>query len=338
MEVFGGLSRIFSYVFGNWKHKKIQRRPSQDACALLQLPVEVIFHIADHLPRHGLYILAQTCFPMQYIVTNRYNLSHADLLHNHTEALDYLACRSRDRLDRWVCGKHIRLRAVNYSDLPKRKMGIVEGTGPRDTLLNASHAHVQLAIKYTRLKDRLDDAGHNYLGRLLAFSHGHILDSSPLPSVETGEKAFELWPRVVDGRFLLWYKFTVFYSLSTIHATGRGNLQAYSRVDPLNWDFCRHQRRNRYAWLAANPDMSALVNTRVAANEPEICASCHCCATDVAVLRRLASCTVQIWVDYGPEASPENPCWLSRLTDSHIVYRSEPGRVRRLYGSAGETR
>ena len=310
-----------------WQDQKINR-PSQDACAILQQPIDVILLIADHLPQHGLFTLAQTCSQMQLILNHHYRLDYASLLQDRTESLDYIACLSRDMLNRWVCGQCVRLHAFTYNHYPKLKEKAVRGhqtRGLNDTALHTSHSHVQLTLKYTRLADRLDHAGWQYLKRLLAPSHGVLPDHRESPSAATISRMYRFEPRVVNGRYLLMIECS-----SYAYADGQ------SELDPLDWTFCRHQDAHRDAWFAANPLLRSLVNTPVTNDGgPEVSASCPYCATDVAVLRRERwSAVVRIWTDYGPEASPTNLCWRARLCESDIGFRSGFGRVRKLYESA----
>jgi hypothetical protein len=111
----------------------------------------------------------------------------------------------------------------------------------------------------------------------------------------------------------------------------------HSELDAFKWSFCKHQKADREAWLAANPQVQSPIDTPVTNDgSPKIYASCPYCPTDVAFLRRERwSCVVRIWVDDGPEASPLHPCWESLMTASDSGFRSGFGRVRRLYGIGG---
>jgi hypothetical protein len=325
------LKRLFRYFNIVCQDEKLPfKRPSQDSCALLQLPIDVLLSITDHLPRHGLYTLTRTCSQMGVLLDHHHHLSYEHLRQDRTECLEYLTCISRNMLDRWVCSQRVKLCAVDYNDYPESlpwpadhsRVDPENGEVP----FNISARHPQLALKYIRLADHLDHDGWEYLGRLVAAQHG-ILYGDMHPGSDGARLFWQAEVRIVGGRYLKMVEISAYYPAS----------DGCSELDPFKWSFCKHQKAVRHAWLAANPRVQSLIDTPVTDDElPEIKASCPYCPTDIAFVRRERwSCVVRIWVDYGPEASPIQPCWESLVAGEDTGFRNVFGKVRRLYESAG---
>jgi hypothetical protein len=301
-------------------------RLSQDDCTLLQLPLDIVLLLVDHLPLHARHVLAQTCFPMHFVLHSRFDLSVDELRKDYEQSVDFLASLARKKLNRWVCYGCVRLFTVDFEELSSYAVDKCHRQNISDLgtpLRPMKHEHVELTLKYTRMAKQLDKSQQRLLARLLAplFTVLHF----PLryPTARNIIIKVRHEPRVVRGRYLLMNEW------ATPNVEG-----GVSPLNPFNWTFCRHQAAQRDKWLMANLPFLYHAHTSVPFRQetPEITASCPFCATDIAIQRRReSSCLVRTWTDWGPEASSNHPCWIAHTLDKDVGFRFRDGSVRKLY-------
>lgn len=313
--------------------KKPVCQPLQTS-ALLRLPVETLVEMFDDYPSHTLAILAQTCFALRVIIKEHYPHRLERMLQCPERNLRFLRCLSYNRLDVFVCPWCRRLRTVQFDDWPTHTHGdrplsccnrSNHRQPPGPCIL--AHRHVQLALKYTRLRHRLNHTEADYLYRLVAPSY-EFLAPMPPPYHRTGPDArvvYWMKPKVVSGRFLTMREY--------------GWVGA-DWVDSLSFLICDHQVSMSLAWFSDNPSWCALLpNVFADGAVVEMQTSCRYCPTDVSLTVYQTTYVVRIWQDYGAETTLIDRHWTA-LTHMTAWIGSEPrrhgpGKVRRLYESEG---
>ncbi|RGP75424.1 f-box containing [Fusarium sporotrichioides] len=130
-----------------------QQKPE---CFLLNLPIEVLEFINEHLPLSSRICIRLTCLAMYNSLASPSQSPDLD------KRLECLAMICRDRPDCWLAEIRPLVRNVLESDMPKLPKGppIFENM-PQDSrqtyefersALMVEHKHVQLAIKYSQLE------------------------------------------------------------------------------------------------------------------------------------------------------------------------------------------
>lgn len=298
-------------------------------CGLLNLPVDVILEIMDHLPLHTLSTLLNTSRTLRTIIRHHYPNHWVDMLGDRMEIHHYLHCMSRLRLDVVYCPWCVRLQRVRYHDYPRHREGDVvhadcypyRNYSSNRGRVTLAYRHIQLALKYTRLKHVLSPLEQIYLQRLVAPTYQLLYPlQPPFFRIRSGKEVL-LWltPRLIHGRFLILREYGW-------HGSGC--------VNPIHLTFCVHQKRMTHSWLRANPVWRYFL---WGTPNREACFSlqgaCPFCPTDVLVEVFQETYLVSIWQDYGGESAVPGAGWMA-LTTMGFWARGGFGCVRRLYESA----
>lgn len=321
------------------RHLKKTRKQQHPPCALLELPLDAVLLIAEQLPRQSQLVLAQTCRPLQVAVRRFLHRPGARL--SRDEHLDYLACLARDLPNKWVCEECVGLHDVVLDDVPlsdwrkpKKKCEwllphVLFWSEPR--AYEVHHRHVQLALKYTRARDKLNIRHRAYLERLLAPVEDVSYHNRARPGVIPIR--FSACPRVVGGRFLLLATWrytktdTVSISPEVLDYMGLCKHQflywARMRIFPFPWELRR---------LPAI--ISTLTQAFEAPGDAEARGACPRCPVDFAAQASPDRVVLRVWWDLGPEDSPTDAVWQS-LTSDHVEVSHRPGSVRELFESGG---
>ncbi|KAI0189816.1 hypothetical protein EV127DRAFT_495801 [Xylaria flabelliformis] len=163
------------------------------------------------------------------------------------------------------------------------------------------HRHVQLALKWTRLRDP------DYKPMLDAIMHCHVWksvqayqddDNSHVPAPLVFYRAA---PKIVrnNGRLKFLLKF------------GSG-------PSPINRGVLSH------SFMTAG-------NKYVFRNQTETKFACENCATDYTIVWGEEWIELIVWQDFGPEVSPGDGLWRSQCVDLLTPVIHEPGTITRMY-------
>lgn len=187
-------------------------------CLLLRrLPVEALLLVLEELPIQNQLVLSQTCYSLRRTY-QLYSIAHPSQAQPFLirEKLDYLTCMARSMPDKWVCSVCVKLHPISEEDRPElpssaapcKALNWFQAYEKHDHhgfgLYTLSHRHVQLALKYLRLRyqdaNKYSNKYKGYLQKLLA-PHSTVFVSRPGMPTEKGQD----WaiPQIADGRFLL---------------------------------------------------------------------------------------------------------------------------------------
>ncbi|KAG9250441.1 uncharacterized protein F5Z01DRAFT_361718 [Emericellopsis atlantica] len=186
-------------------------RPTQPPAAQLitKLPVELIKHIISHLDDVSKALLSQVSKLFEVLLSFTYPVEKWP----KADRSRFLACLTHDKADRWVCEDCMRSHAVNFLDLrhqPElcncpwlRRRSFSIGAFDLQRLWPplVDGRHVQLALKYVRLRPALSTQQEHHLSRLLSSFMGCMRASSP--GRPTHSYKYQLFPRIVHSRFML---------------------------------------------------------------------------------------------------------------------------------------
>ncbi|KAI1398316.1 hypothetical protein F4819DRAFT_502465 [Hypoxylon fuscum] len=319
MELIERAYRLPAIFRSIWKW--LRREQSQDSL-LLQLPLELVYLVAEFLTPVDLALLSQTCRSLQAALKGYSNASHLC----RTEYLTYLAGLARGLPEKWVCEGCMTLHPIVRFDTPGSKYhksycplksvtslryGPPHYKIPDDDRLRCKqipigHRHVQLALKYTRLKC---PEYKSYLQALIAPHH----DMQFKPSRETLLKThYSAYPRIVAGddgnlRFLL---------LSTWrYYKGRKDILLHELGYQM---ICPHLRLNCGPCVLESATEKAL---KARGNGRERTGACPRCATDFSVQLTSGYLSLRVWQDFGSEGSPVDLAWKSQCA----FYNSDSG-------------
>ncbi|KOS23355.1 hypothetical protein ESCO_006690 [Escovopsis weberi] len=246
--------------------------------------------------------------------------------------LSHLLSFARDQPNHWVCETCTALHPVSRGDSPLRPSNSTCPQGWRQSPHNRyghpsfrlSHRHIQLAFKYTRLKKWRH---HLHLRRLLAETHA---DFVPNPLCPTLEGEFSAYPKIVNGRYLLFSTWTFTPGEENASERGMGSLRICQhqsfvgdpRLLPPDRTGTSIDNNNDHGGGGARaPDperaqqqvpktaLSRIVRSAFRRPHHEICSSCAHCPTDFSVQVTPERAIVRVWQDFGGDGSPLDPAW-----------------------------
>ena len=293
-----------------------QRRPNQDTAdesesLLLNLPPELLLHIADFLPIPGRIVLAMTCSSIRQLLMSRVALKCSMASATSKQYADYLFAIASATSNQWPCDYCLKLHEVNYKNTPtNRKLPSkmkcdeevdISRVSPPDWPL---YRHAHLAFKYNRLKDivgsKSEKQHSKHLKDLLAPSkYVHRHEASGY------EETYEVHHMVVQGRYLL--RFThrqpetgsIDYFEECLHSSSwRWDYRDLpSTADDGDIEVRRAEARSLQINEPDDDEQETLHNG-------EVTRSCGFCPTDLAVRIRGREVTATAWYDLGAECPP----------------------------------
>ncbi|KAI0551539.1 hypothetical protein F4679DRAFT_593340 [Xylaria curta] len=316
---------------------------------LLQLPLELIFIIAESLSPADLVLLAQTSRSLRAIFENQASATRLC----STDYLSFLAGLARGKPEEWVCENCMTLHPIVKLDTPAavnhvsscpyrhvppywlRQKGssctnyyrkairdrpdTYENQYRTDTRLKFSqirieHRHVQLALKYTRLQERKYSS---YLQALLEPHHDTNFRRMTKSQLETRYSAY---PKIVAGhdgnlRFLLWSTWRYYRDLEniTFDKIGRLKICPHVEVERRPPSFRRSPTLViRESWRKSLQEAMKRV-LEAQENGQEYTGACARCATDFSVQLGRRSLDLHVWQDFGPEGSPADLAWATHI-------------------------
>ncbi|KAL7899462.1 hypothetical protein HDV63DRAFT_416909 [Trichoderma sp. SZMC 28014] len=305
-------------------------------CYILQLPVITLVEILALLPPYTLLLVYQTCRPLRRIIHDYFLFGRGDILANATaeDRLLYLAHFSKLQLNRWVCAKCCKLHKIHEQDTPEyrssRHLSCEDGWDISERYGESNyftyvpkHRHVQLTLKYTRLKDK-GRKYQKYLQRLLEPYH-HQLQETYWTITRGTQVRYSAYPKVVNGKYLL---------LSIWTYIGYKNKLARKSIHYL--DICPHYSQ----WVGQDyrlvlndqTGIDQALNTAFATRNTPMYFSCGFCNTDFSIETSPERATICIWQDFGSEGTIYDAEWGAIARDTNSLYH-QPQSVRQLYGS-----
>ncbi|KAL7929033.1 hypothetical protein V8C35DRAFT_325418 [Trichoderma chlorosporum] len=305
-----------------WRTPKTQ---PQTSSYILQLPVELLLEIFNFLPPYSQLLVYQTCRPLRIIIYQFFIAGKGGeipSLPTLEYKLLYLTHLARSLPNRWVCATCCKLHQTYYKDTPSARTFYIPKCGdgkhwasqePSESRsfenqeYSPSHRHIELTLKYTRLKSH-----QQHLQRLLTAHHATSKRSSICVAKGIlAQRSF--YPKVVNGRYLL---FTVrtYLSAKTILRQSIQFIQICPHLNAWSQSPVQSYRMNRLE-TTLHMVFSALPDT------PKISSSCLSCGTDFSIQLSLKRILICVWQDLGPEGTIYDPDW-----------GAISGSIRELYG------
>ncbi|KAI1762022.1 hypothetical protein GGR53DRAFT_443391 [Hypoxylon sp. FL1150] len=329
------------------------RNPHNQECHILQLAPELISSITDHLSLIDHVLLSQTCRSLRAALSKRH--LNADRL-SRDEYIGYLATRARGLPDEWMCEKCMTLHpidetdtptAINRSSCPLMPHSLARLGNLGREQIHICHRHIQLALKYTRLRHHEYDS---YLKALLEPYHDTGVGLGAYIPLKVHYSAY---PRVVtdhDGnvKFLLLSTWRYYEGCKEMLLRSLG----YHQICPhLEWNycncskgFCRGSCRLGYCHVL-HAAAEAVIDAR---RDGQRTGACPRCPTDFSIQITSEYMDLYVWQDFGPECSPIDLAWTVHYYDGpcegSLNWREagptldhRPGSARKLYESESES-
>lgn len=311
-------------------HLPLEHASKQNSL-LLSLPLELTFEIVSYLQLPVVILLSQTCSQLWHQFHIK---SSAALLDSH-ERFDHLMVLAYYLPDFQLCSPCKALHSINPKDVP--------GSIFHECCFRATHEeyrythlpvtkyyylefrHVQLALKYTRLRN-IHQIHQRYRADLLRKytmnDPSHILYSAIL--------SFTAEPVVVQNRFILRTTFE-FYNFDK-------TLSAKTLMEQGPFCICPHLRNE--SWRDWESDALLKVISRafdaVGSQVDQEIYSCSYCPTDYVIEIQRDRAIIHIWMDLGCGVTHLDPYWRSHAN----VYKGlspgprfsyKHGSIRELY-------
>ncbi|KAI1657472.1 hypothetical protein F4813DRAFT_360131 [Daldinia decipiens] len=286
-------------------------------------------------------LFSHTCRSTHKILgTKSTNVCHKNHAHyTRWQHISYLSLLSRDLPDYWVCEACITLHIVDEQDVPSvpgkftcplglshwKALVYNERTRVDCRFLALEHRHVQLALKYMRMKDPKYDA---YLQALLKpyyvsrfppyMNEFWSQQYSAFSSLY--EASYSAHPKIVsdpDGKLRFLLLSTWVYKADPNVAI---SCMAISRMAMGELAICPHCQfrsgRNFYYIRGKEPALEDALGSALLMVHKYQCGgmemptgSCPRCPTDFALQATTHSVEIQAWQDMGTEGSPRDLSW-----------------------------
>lgn len=303
----------------------------EQTSAFLDLPIDILCSICDELPLSAKILLSHTCKAMWYMLRSKCSFQLQALVRE--DRFNILAELGNLLPDNYHCVSCNVLHAVESDDIPiltnwYRRRHSCRASGQMFDHLHPQHSyavlfcHVQLALKYSRMKEKHQDYRMNILQEFEIRPVG-----SPII------KTFIAKPKVVNARFIL---------LTTYVLYG-GPLRDAAKKDYDKFImFCPHH----YFGLGTGPGNSfaailqrAVINAATMQDQHTELFSCDRCPTDYSVVAKDNEAVVEAWHDLGIGFSVEDPSWQSHLYSKQngifkgLQFNYEHGSISKMYDS-----
>ncbi|KAF6219181.1 hypothetical protein HO133_005006 [Letharia lupina] len=185
-----------------------------------------------------------------------------------------------------------------------------------------SFHHVQLALKYSRMKEKHQDCRTNILQNFEIRPVG-----SPII------KTFAAKPKVVNARFILLATYVLY----------AGPLRDAAKKDYDKYIvFCPHHHFGLGTGLGhsfAAILQKAVINAATMPDQHTVLFSCDRCPTDYSVVVQDGEAVLEAWHDLGNGFSVEDPSWQSHLWSDQngltkgLQFNYEHGSISKMYDS-----
>ncbi|KAI2463043.1 hypothetical protein F4781DRAFT_417900 [Annulohypoxylon bovei var. microspora] len=314
---------------------------------LIRLPAELIDRISNELSPASRLILSQTCRSLHDILGK--NALAARF--SRDDCCEYLAAIARQRPDYWVCEVCIALHGAVTIDTPERPCVLICPEGPQrwrkagygqrhrldGRLLQLDHRHIQLALKYTRLRHR---GYREYLKNLLAPYVDSNFETYTWPYRQSNvlEVHYSAFPKIVMGhdgnlRYLLLSVWSYREGQKPLSLAAMGDLK-----------ICPHLMLVYGARRGVGPEGGSLKEILESdffgggSDDRSGRYFCRLCPTDLCVMKSPGCLVLSAWQDLGSEGSPTDLSWKVHVLNTSRNRRfglpslsHEPGSVFALY-------
>lgn len=303
--------------------RKRKYRQKQDSF-LLRMPGEIINEIVDLLQLPARILLSQACRGLWYLLHSECSVALQEA--TSAERLDYLAALAYYLPNYQLCGYCNALHIVDPRDFPAAGPNKYSTSCPAlnpwshgliDSSYHLMFHHVQLAVKYTRLRNIHQNYRTDILQRYTSFipHFRHLLAMLDL----TAE------PVVVQDKFILKMTHVLHNFVEPL---------SVETLERMSIRLCPHLRTDRLR-NGPSPLLAAVLRTFQAAGSSGDVHSCDLCPTDYMVELQQDQVTFHVWMDLGSGISPTDPYWRSHVWWSKDVARAqfiyEHGSIRELY-------
>jgi len=327
------IGRLIAFLLGNKRNKTIVKQES----SFLDLPLDLLFDVFDHLQLSERTLLSQTCRGLRYAFHHKCVLAFR--VASVAERLECLAMLGDVLPDHRLCTPCGRLHLLDPKDLPvmdydkfyrpcpalEHVMSRVMSRVYCMPYYAIAYRHVQLAMKYTRL----ECIHQNYRANILQKF------TITIPRWYSTKLKFTAEPRIVRGRYIL--------MTTNVFCAYEGPI-SYSLLSQVCFRLCPHLCASELV-SSLQPDNQLLVTMRLAFNrakvEPEMY-SCDQCPTDYVIAVEDDRVTFNTWQDLGTGISEADSYWRSHVWDEseNNRFRSakfcyEHGSIRDMYYSNG---
>lgn len=320
-------------VYGKlrWSLRLFVKPATEQTSAFLELPTDILCCICDQLPLSTRILLSHTCKAMWYMLRSKCSsqlkaLVPKDRFNTLTELGNLLP-------DHYHCTKCNILHPVEPDDIPnltnwdlrrhtcRTPIQMFDHVRPQDYYAISLH-HVQLALKYSRMREKHQDYRRNILQNF---------EIRPVGSPVI--KTFTAKPKVVNARFIL----------LTTYVLYAGALRDAAKRDYNKFIvFCPH---NQFG-LGTGPGHSfaailqkAAMNAATMQDQHTELFSCDRCPTDYSLVVEDDEAVLKVWHDLGHGFSIEDPSWQSHLYSfqngifKELQFNYEHGSISMIYDS-----
>lgn len=240
------------------------------------------------------------------------------------DKLRYLTCLARSLPEQWVCAKCCKLHKTCWYDVPADFIYRPEcqyGSEWRDqekisnrdsyALFMPAHRHVELTLKYTRLKSK-KWRHREFLQKLLTPHYFPDKESFWTMRDQGILEQFSFCPKVIDGRY--------------VHLSIQTYLKAQTKISRRflkRERICHHIHGYKESFTMAIDMAFSTENT-------QLFFCCSSCRTDFSIKASPERVTICTWQDLGPEGTVFDPDWESMLCNNTSIYH-RPGSIQNLY-------
>lgn len=327
--------------------------------AILQLPIDVVHLVADHLPSHTRNLLSQTCRSLNL------GLARRTTRLSRTEHVSYMDCAVRDMPSKWACRRCNELHDISWLDTPiTPRLNHTYGppTSEREVCRYQSYAicqrHIQLALKYTRIGG--DSKMRLHLAHLMLHYQTRFYTSDGSNQVLCH---FSAVPGIIQGRYVLEVEWCWIrnkrdparMNLGTLKVCEHQGWDSVLDVGVLGffsareWDMTENLEEEEYLVTESTTLLGfqsrsrhngqvALTNAMWKAfMVPDQCVlgSCPRCPTDFSVEVKSKDVRLTAWRDMGPENGPHQPPPHQFLVNppvgSYYTFTHPPDSIRKRY-------
>ncbi|KAK5988310.1 hypothetical protein PT974_12459 [Cladobotryum mycophilum] len=246
----------------------------------------------------------------------------------HEQRLKHLTLLVRDYPDRWACHKCMAIHQVNKTDTPTHPQSVncpfgwqgLQDSSYRCHSFALHHRHLQLALKYTRLKEPRYD---RYLASLLMPYHEPLY---PKPYAHiTIEGIFSVYPKIVGGKYLLLLQWDYGRDYQDVSRPAMGSLaicshQVFDGTTPFP-PWSRFYRGNLNRLVTDHPaymhnQLANAIDSALLSQNVGLEGYCSFCPTEFFVKASPNHVTIRAWKDLGGEGSVSDPTWSIQAQDS----------------------
>lgn len=313
----------------HWRHNK--------KAAILQLPVDILFLIANNLALHDKFLLSHTCKALRRVILQDWDIELSRL--SFEDQFGFWVGLAYTLPNRWACLKCCQLHPIDTSDVPVDFVRVRYRTVPCSLehsrgieveQYSVQYYHMQFAFKLSRL-------GNVYQQYLAALMQTYTRTYTEYSLIWPLEESYTAEPRIIHKRFILREEWNISNNTNTAlplfpdqlhcripvcpHVEIAGGLVRSRRVKELsiNCVVYRSSMSLREGSILIKENTLLEDSIALAYGSPGqwIFNSCLHCPTDFAVMISTdeRKATVRAWHDFGTEGSPLDAGWKAHVKE-----------------------